>query len=334
MKNLLGIILVFSLFLLIIPSVALFGNETELPLESQSENLSVTEIVLPDSYKMLISQTGEVIEIPRKEYLIGAVFAQMPAGFENEALKAQAVLANTYSFRQRKRALSAPDAELKGADFSDDTSVYQAYFTPEQAKSFYGNEYEDFYKKISQAVDEVYNIIALYEGEPIIGAFHSMSGGKTESAEIAWGTDIPYLEAVLSENEAELAAFCEEADFSDDEIKARLEQGLSEIILEESPEEWLKIKEISASGTVLSVKAGSLTLTGKEIKDIFSLRSCFYEITRTEGGYTFFVKGCGHGVGLSQYGANEMAKKGQSYSDILNHYFSGIEISKAEEISQ
>ncbi len=332
MKNLAGIILVFSLFLLIVPSIALFGDGSEL-LDDSSEasepKITTAEFCAPKSYKMLITQTGEIIEIPHRDYIIGAVFAQMPASFEKETLKAQAVLANTYALRQHLKEISSPDESLKGADFSDDTRVYQAYFTPKQAESLYGENYTLYFTKISLATDEVINEIAVFEGEPIISAFHSMSGGITESATVAWGADIPYLKAVESDGDKKAPGFYEETVFGANEVKARLSQSYPDIVLGEDKASWMTVSGVSESGTVLTVDAGSISVTGKEIKEIFSLRSCFYEISFDETtGFKFIVRGCGHGVGLSQYGANTMAKDGSTYSDILYNYFDGIEITK------
>ena len=203
-------------------------------------------------------------------YLIGAVFAQMPASFEPEALKAQAVLCHTYILRQHIIEESSPTAELKGADFSTDTNKYQAYFTQEQAKSIYGSNYDVNYAKIAAAADSVINKVITYNGSLIVTAFHSMSGGITESANIAWGLDLPYLSPVESIGETTEKGFLEEKTYSTDEMSARLVQGIDGIALGDDKSTWLKIVEKSPSGSVLKVQAGDKEVTGSIIKEIFT----------------------------------------------------------------
>jgi stage II sporulation protein D len=138
-------------------------------------------------YKVLDTESGQVMEVSVRDYVIGAVCAEMPASFGEEALKAQAVAAHTYAERQRLRESESPTPELMGVDFSDDTSKYQGFFTKEEIKERFGDRFERDYGKISAAADEVLPYILTYDEAPIIAAFHSMSAGFTESAENAWG---------------------------------------------------------------------------------------------------------------------------------------------------
>lgn len=328
MKNLVAILLIFSLFLLLIPSIALFGNDKPTDKNSSVSDDSVSLLSsLPDSYKILDITTGGISVVARRDYLIGAVFAQMPAGFEVESIKAQAIIANTYAYRQHTKEKNSPTQDLLGADFSNDTNVYQAYFSPEQAKNIYGEEYVVYNTKISLAVDEVIEKMLIYQNEPIIPAFHSMCGGGiTESAEVAWGTKVPYLIPASSVEDALTAGFVEEKIFTTGEIETLLTQKFSDISLGEDKSAWFKIHENSPSGTVLSVQVGNTTLTGKQLKDALSLRSGVFEVSYADSLFTFTIRGYGHGVGLSQYGANAMALQGKSYKEILLHYFKGVDI--------
>jgi len=327
MKNFISILLVFTAFLLIIPAIALFKQPPE---SSTSDILPIETINLSDAdtYKMLNTSTQSIVEISPRDYIIGAVFAQMPASFEAESLKTQAVLAHTYIIRQHAKEQTNPTPNLSGADFSDDINLYQAYFSKEQAKKLYGSEYDMNYVKISKAVDLVLNEIVTYKDEPIMPAFHSMSSGMTESAKIAWGNEIPYLQAVSSIGETKEKSFLEEKTISPDEMSARLTQGFSGLTLGDDKSSWISILEKSPSGTVISVKIGDLTVKGSELENILSLRSCFFEITFDGTNFKVATKGVGHGVGLSQYGANIMALEGKNYKEIVNYYYKNVDIKK------
>ena len=156
------------------PTAAVYKSEN-----SEKETKSASDD--QENFKVLDITTGKVEEISVFDYVVGAVCAEMPATFEPEALKAQAVAAHTYAQRQKEKALTSPDKELNGAYFSNDSSKYQAYFTENQAKQYYGDNYEQYIEKIKNAVSDVESEILVYEDEPIIAAFHSMSSGTTES---------------------------------------------------------------------------------------------------------------------------------------------------------
>ncbi len=287
-----------------------------------------------DSLKVLDFTSGQVMELSLRDYVIGAVLAEMPASYHGEALKAQAVAARTYAVRQREKQRLSPDPELMGADISNDSTKYQAYFTPEQAKSFYGVGYEAYLEKVSSAVDSTGSDVLVYEGEPIVAAFHSTSGGKTESAEAVWGSPVEYLVPVDSSEDEKSPSYLEEKVFTEAELKARLETSLGGTELEGDPEDWLKIEERSESGTVIKMTAGGSELSGADFRQIFSLRSANFTVEYSAKGGTFSIttKGSGHGVGMSQYGANAMANSGSDYKEILLHYYGGAEIADISDI--
>ncbi|MDE6763024.1 MAG: stage II sporulation protein D [Oscillospiraceae bacterium] len=305
-------------------------QETE-PAKSASEN----EQYEPDTLKVLDFTSGQVMELSLRDYVIGAVLAEMPASYHEEALKAQAVAARTYAVRQREKQSLSPDPELMGADISNDSTKYQAYFTPEQAKSFYGSGYEVYLEKASAAVDATGSDVLVYGGEPIVAAFHSTSGGKTESAEVVWGSPVDYLVPVDSSEDEKSPSYLEENTFTEAELKARLETALEDADFSGDPEDWLKIEERSASGTVTKMTAGDAELTGADFRRIFSLRSANFTIEYSAKGENFSVttKGSGHGVGMSQYGANAMANDGSDYREILLYYYGGAEIADMNDIT-
>ena len=278
------------------------------------------------SYRVFDVSTGEVTEVSARDYIIGAVCAEMPATFETEALKAQAVAAHTYAERQHLRELENPTPELCGADFSNDTSKYQGYFTESQARQYFGENFGMNYSRISEAADEVCGFIITYEDEPIISAFHSMSSGKTESAENVWGASVDYLTPVDSSYDTEAPKYLEEVRFSREVLRGKLEAAFGGIQLGEDFTSWVKAGEVSESGTVLTASAGDRTVTGGEIRTALALRSACFEVRYEGEEAVFTTKGYGHGVGMSQYGANSMAAEGSTWQEILQHYYPGCEI--------
>lgn len=302
--------------------------KTEAPEEKSSveaaEKESTAAEMIP--YKVLDVSTGEVIEVPVRDYVIGAVCAEMPATFEPEALKAQAVAAHTYAERQRLREKENPTPELCGADFSNDTSKYQGYYTESQAKQFFGDSYEDSYSKISKAADEVMCFILTYEDEPIISAFHSMSSGKTESAENAWGAPVDYLVPVDSSYDTAAPKYMEEVRYGKELLREKLSAAFGDISLGDDFTQWLTVSEVSESGTVLKAAAGDKTVTGNDIRTALSLRSPSFEVKYEGDEAVITTKGYGHGVGMSQYGADSMAAEGKTWREILEHYYPGCKI--------
>lgn len=300
--------------------------ETTVPQESTAAEGSLSAAAdYSEPYKVLDMASGEIIEVPVRDYVIGAVCAEMPASFHEEALKAQAVAAHTYAERQRIRERRSPTAELNGADFSNDTSQYQGYFTQEQAKQFFGESFDESYNRISAAADEVLPYILTYGDEPIVAAFHSMSTGKTESAENAWGAAAPYLVPVDSSYDTKAPGYMEEIRLTREVLRLKLETAFPGIVLGEDISSWIVPQESSSSGTVLRAAAGDRSVSGNELRQALSLRSACFDV-RFEGEEAVFTtRGYGHGVGMSQYGADSMAQNGSTWQEILKHYYPGAE---------
>lgn len=339
MKKYLSFTAFFAAMIMLVPAVpvCLSGRTAETSPaessaassgESQDEPAEVKEAA--GSYKVLDVSTGEVIEVSARDYIIGAVCAEMPATFETEALKAQAVAAHTYAERQHLRELENPAPELCGADFSNDTSKYQGYFTESQARQYFGENFDLNYSKISEAADEVCGFIITYEDEPIISAFHSMSSGKTESAENVWGASVDYLMPVDSSYDTEAPKYLEEVRYSKEVLREKLTAAFEGIQLGEDFTSWVKVGENSESGTVLTASAGDKTVTGGDIRTALALRSACFEVRYEGEEAVFTTKGYGHGVGMSQYGANSMAAEGKTWQEILQHYYPGCEIKELQ----
>ncbi|HBN10901.1 MAG TPA: stage II sporulation protein D [Ruminococcus sp.] len=331
MKNYLCIIAVFALLMTAIPAISFRSSAGSDSSEISQQTTVVTDTAADeksDIFLVLDINSGQILEITEKDYVIGAVCAEMPASFNIEALKAQAVAAHTYAVRQRENELKNPTPELCGAYISDDSSKYQAFLSEEQAKQYFGDNFNEYYSKISEAVDSVSDEILVYNDEPIVAAFHSVSSGKTESAENIFGSPADYLVSVESIEDINAPEYLKEYTFTSDEISARLKETYPDIQLSDDKDSWLSVKKRTASDTVISLDAGNINMSGWEFRNIFSLRSAAFDIVYENGIFTISTKGCGHGVGMSQYGAEAMAKQGASYDEILKHYYKGAEIKK------
>lgn len=313
MKEHLQIIAATALIFLLIPLVGY--AKMSRPAQTEGETVSI-----------YLTESGDTLTLPMRDYIIGAVMAQMPADFEPEALEAQAVLAATYA---RSRSLSeaeAPTESLHGADMSDDSTLYQAFFTEAQAREVYGEGYAEALKKISAAARKAEPLTLTYGGKPILVAFHAISSGVTESALTMWGEDIPYLVSVKSGQDAELEECISRADYSDEELKAKLAEHFGEA--DGKGDELFSPASVSENGTVLTVRVGGGTYPAEEFCSLLGLRSQNFTAEHKDGRWRFTVRGCGHLVGMSQYGANEMAKSGSTAKDILLCYFPGTEIAR------
>lgn len=279
---------------------------------------------LPECYRVRCTETGEILNVPVRDYLIGAVGAEMPVSFAPEALKAQVVAAHTYAERQRLLSAARGDE----ADFSDDPAQFQAFLTDEQMRERWGDSYAANYAILSAAVDAVGGELLTYENEPIIAAFHAMSGGKTESAVNVWGNDVAYLRSVDSAADTEAPGFEESVDFTPEEVMEKLTAAHVGLTIGGDASEWFGTPIVSEAGTVLELPAGDGIFTGQELRSIFGLRSADFTVSYAEGKFTFTTHGYGHSVGMSQYGANAMALAGSDYRDILAYYYPGTQLTQ------
>lgn len=255
-----------------------------------------------------------------EDYIKGVVGAEMPALFPEEALKAQAVAARTYAVRKMREANSNAVSY----------DIGQAYLTIDQLKERWGNHFDEYYKRISDAVDSTQNEIMVYEKEPILAVFHAESGGKTENSENVWEQEIPYLKSVDSSVDQQAPNFEQETTLTCDEVVRRLAGSHGDLgLTAENVGGKLEILERSKAGYIQRLQAGTKVLTGKQVREALGLRSANFTIQqKTPNALTFVTRGYGHGAGMSQYGACFMAKDGKSYRDILGHYYSGVEFQK------
>ncbi len=277
-------------------------------------------------FRLLDTDTGVVYDVSEKDFVIGSVGAEMYPTYHTEALKAQAVASYTYYSVLRKRHRTNPDSALKGADFADTQSGYSVFYTTEQLKERWGKSFDTYYKKMSEAVNAVFGKLIQYDGEPITAVYHAISIGTTEDAAVMWGTSYPYLQPVASPGDKLSPAYQSTASFKPEELKSKLSK-IKDVTITGTPETWLgNDLQTSASGTVTRLSVCKTALTGIQIREALGLRSASFSVKYTDGSFVFTVFGYGHNVGMSQYGADYLARQGMKYDEILHYYYTNVNI--------
>ena len=266
----------------------------------------------------------QVVEMTMAEYLPGVVQGEMPASFEPEALKAQAVAERTFIYYHM---LGGRKAAHPDADVCMDYRCCNAWVSQEQAKSNWGDNYEEYDRKIQRSVEETDGQVMLYEGKPILAAFHSSSAGVTAKSSDAWVSDRPYLVSVESpENGDSVPNYYSVNTFTPEEFREKILAAEPTAVLEGSPEGWVTDLQTNSSNREESVTVGGVSLRGTEVRSILGLRSACFTVECGADGITFHVTGYGHGVGMSQYGANALAREGKTWREILQWYYRGVSI--------
>lgn len=274
--------------------------------------------------KILHTKTNTVEELPLDRYLYGVVSAEMPANFEKEALKAQSIVARTYTVFK----IIQNNGKHEGADICDDSRCCQAWISEEDRLSRWNeNERESNWNKIVDSVEETKGKIITYEGQPINAFFHSNSGGTTEVPVNVWGgTNYPYLQTVETSGEDGYSQYYSEVTLSEDELVQKMKGNYSDFNINFDDSESIKILEHTDSGRVKTIKIGNKNLSGVEIRSILGLKSANFEVKKENDKIIFSVVGYGHGVGMSQTGADSLAKQGKNFEEIIKHFYTGVEI--------
>jgi stage II sporulation protein D len=274
--------------------------------------------------RVSVLRGDEVLEMTMEEYLVGAVAGEMPASFEREALRAQAVAARTLVLYRR---LVAPNTRHPDADVCTDPSCCMAY--DESVASDVNTDTDgnlaEIKARIADAVRSTDGVYADYGGEPILAAFHSSSGGKTEDSGSVWGGQLPYLVSVGSlETPEQNPRYYAQVYIPADEFRRTVLEGYPEARFEGDISQWITDVSYTRGGRIASLTVGGVELPGTHVRAMFALASTDADFYVTGDGVTFVTRGHGHGVGMSQYGANAMAASGASYTDILRAYYTGI----------
>lgn len=321
MKRVLLGILLFMIIVFVLPLLVLKGCQKEEPETKNIEDFSSVKISVFNVEK------NQLQEMDLEEYVLGVVAAEMPSSFDIEALKAQALAARTYTL-MRAKAFGGTGCELHPqADVCTDFTHCQAFEDPKTIKYNY-----DKYK---EAVLATKGEVIVYDNALIQAVFHSTSGGKTENSEDIWSSKVPYLRSVISNFEEASPKLLTSKDIKVNDFIAAMKKLDSGIKLSsKNIKNQIKILDRTEGGRVTSLEVGGKVIKGSDVRSALGLNSTNFSIAYQGDTMEFTVLGYGHGVGLSQYGADGMAKNGSKYDEIIKYYYQGVEIINIEDIAQ
>ncbi|MBS4536433.1 stage II sporulation protein D [Clostridium sp. D2Q-14] len=341
MKSLIGIIGFVIVITLIIPMIILFtwnedGKEEKIVEENEENKVENMDIVDSEELSVDIYDTSkkEVENMLLEEYVKGVVAGEMPAKFELEALKAQAVAARTYSISRIVQFKDGHPDHPK-APLCNDVHC-QVWYSKDKLIELHSQEwYDKYWKKLEQAVEDTKGEILTYDDKIVTDPlFHSSSGGMTEASEEVFSTARPYLRPVDSPYEEGSPSLTEEFTISIDDFISKLKEAYPTIdITKDNIEDKIDLVEKSDTGRINKVRIDNVVMSGKELRTLFGFNSTNFNINVIPKENKIIVKtvGNGHGVGMSQWGANGMAEKGSNYVEILKHYYTDVEILKVDK---
>lgn len=284
------------------------------------------EITIPQeevtvaTVKVMNASSKNITEMSLRDYLIGVVASEINAAYHEEAIKAQTVAAHTMLLYSKEYK----NEGLNGADISDSSATHQGFLTEDEQREKWGENYDAYREKIEKCVDEVIDFTIQYDGESINAVFHSISNGQTENATDVWGGEYPYLVSVNSVGDKLSPAYNSEVTVTEEKFKEIMENEGAE--LKENPADYVGEITNTDTGMVKTIIIGRKTFKGTEIRTLFGLKSSTFTVKYDDGNFVFTVSGYGHGVGMSQYGADYMARQGFTYEEILKHYYTNTEI--------
>ena len=313
--------LILAIFMgVILPSMMFTVAEKLLPTEkvpsvqgpsaAEQTQAEISPPVLTDHLIAVLQADGTIYNMELETYLVGVVLGEMPLSFNIEALKAQAVVARTYTLRRSTVSKKHP-----GGAVCVNSACCQAYCAPE----VFGSKV--LLEKAKTAVSETAGQVVTYNGALIEATYFSCSGGRTEDAVAVWGEEVPYLQAVDSPGEESAAHYTDTINFTAEEFARRL--GLSG---KGDPAMWIGSETYTAGGGVDKITIAGKVFRGTELRQKLELPSTLFSVTAAGDVVKIVTKGFGHRVGMSQYGAEAMAANGSSYREILTHYYPGTSL--------
>lgn len=327
-------ILVVAVLILIIPSIFIktipAGTEEPDPAPIVADSVIITISEVEDiTIGMYHHPTKEIVEMPLEQYVLGVVSGEMPASFHLEALKAQAVAARTLAVYKMLSFGGRGCNQKEGADVCSSFAHCQEWISEEDKKRNWGSDYADNLKKIQQAVAETRGEIIKYKNRPIEVLYHSTSNGKTEDSGEVFSTSLPYYKVVESFGEEDFSKYNNRVTITNKKFVETFKKRYPSSSLKESNlSNQVKINGYTESGRVKGITLGGVTLKGTEFRMLYGLYSADFTLSFGKDAVTIDTTGFGHGVGMSQVGADRMAKRGYGYNEILMHYYQGVNIEK------
>ncbi len=305
--------------LLILP-LSVMKKPDEAPTVSTSVPL-VTEPAkkTDNTFRIYNHESGEILTLSAEDYIFGVVAAEMPALYEPEALKAQAVAAYTFACKRRE------GRKNEDYDLSTDHTTDQSFIAEDKLEAKWGEKTAEYTEKIKAAVKAVEGLGITYKGEPILSVYHAISAGKTEDSKNVWGGEMAGLKSVASPYDKLSPKYISSAEITVEDFKKALSD---ECEFSGDASKYLGKINRTEQGTVKTVTICGTAVSGSKIRSAFELRSTNFELSFASGKFIFTVYGYGHNVGMSQYGADYMAKQGSDFKEILKHYYKDCNIEK------
>ena len=325
MRSILMLLMSVLVTIIIIPMVLIQSCDVSTPKIEKEQIVENGQMV-----RVYLHKTKKIVEIDLEEYIKGVISGEMPASFENEALKAQAVAARSYAVSRILKYSNGGQSAHPGAELCDDVHC-QVWLSKDQLREAKPKYWmRDYWPKIEQAVEDTRGLILTYRGEPIgEPLFHSSSGGRTENSEDVFAASVPYLRSVESPYEENTPHYSEVQVVKVSAFISKFKSKYNDSDINESNlKTAMKIMERSTGGRILKMQVGNKVVTGRELRELLGLRSANFKISMDNKNIEITSFGNGHGVGMSQYGANGMALNGYSFEEILKHYYVGTEVMK------
>lgn len=291
--------------------------------ENKVAKKNLVEDINVDKVKVYLTKQDRVVELPIEEYIKGVISSEMPINFEIEALKAQSVAARTYTVAHTK-AIGGGCNKSNGSDLCDTTHC-QVYLSKEEKIQMWGVKGESNWKKVEEAVNATKGQVLSYDGGLASGAYYfSTSSGKTENSEDVFVNALPYLRSVESKGEENAPRYKSVVSISYADFIEKANSEYNANMSLNNIKDQIKILERTDGGSIKSIKLGTATISGPKFRSLYGLNSANFEINYLDNDMEISCTGFGHGVGMSQWGANNMASEGKTYKDILQHYYTGI----------
>lgn len=325
MKKLIGVSALLLLILFLLPLRLQLPNGVGKKPEPPAPSRADIELLPPgenDANTFLRVKRGdEVVRMCMSDYLACVLRGEMPASYEQDALCAQAVAARTYT---RYKIVTGGNHD--DADICDNPACCQAFLDEETARKNWGSDADYYETKIENAVAMTDGETMLYNGSPILAVFHASSAGMTRASGDVWENDLPYLQPVESPEPTKSPNYYSRREFSVDAFRDVVREAYPEADLSDQPSHWCGKPTTDKSGSINTISVGGVSISGENMRRLFKLRSSCFEMEYKKDTMVFYVTGYGHGVGMSQNGANEMAKAGKTWKEILTHYYTGVTI--------
>ena len=287
-------------------------NQQDPSVTSLSDEASADNTV-----SVFLVSKNKTTDVEAVDYLVGAVAAEMPASYHTEALKAQAVASYSYLMWVKE------NSDNPGYDISSDPSTHQGYLTDDEMKEKWGDKYDSCKNKIQEAVSAVYGEYLTYKNEPVLALFHAISPGMTQDSKAVWQSELPYIKPKSAPGDTLSPDFDSEVSVPCQKLRELFSLGNKT-----KDSELIDISELSDTSFIKEINLGEKTVSAGDLASKLGLRSPYFTAEYNQGNYIFKVKGYGHGLGMSQYSADYMARQGSDYREILAHFYEGTKIEK------